>query len=67
MITGIGAIVNNEIVLVLKDKSSHSILLKDDNTALRLKSLIEEVSKEKKSVIGSKFENYITEIIVLER
>lgn len=66
MITGIGAIVNNEIVLVLKDKSSHSVLLKDHNTALRLKSLIEEVSKEKKSVIGSKFENYVTEIIVSE-
>jgi hypothetical protein len=66
MITGIGAIVNNEIVLVLKDRSSHSVLLKDDNTAMRLKSLIEEVSKEKKSVIGSKFENYITEIIVSE-
>jgi hypothetical protein len=66
MITGIGAIVNNEIVLVLKDKSSHSVLLKDYNTALRLKSLIEEVSKEKKSVIGSKFEDYVTEIIVSE-
>ena len=66
MITGIGAIVNNEIVLVLTDKSSHSVLLKDDNTALRLKSLIEEVSKEKKSVIESKFENYVTEIIVSE-
>lgn len=66
MITGIGAIVNNEIVLVLKDKSSHSVLLKDDNTALRLKSLIEEVSKEKKSVIGCEFEDYVTEIIVSE-
>ncbi|HZB99666.1 MAG TPA: hypothetical protein VE226_06590 [Nitrososphaeraceae archaeon] len=66
MITGIGAIVNNEIVLILKDKSSHSVLLKDNNTALRLKYLIEEVSKEKKSVIGSKFENYVTEIIVSE-
>ena len=65
MITGIGAIVNNEIVLVLKDKSSHSVLLKDDNTALRLKCLIEEVLKEKRSVIGTKFENYVTEIIVL--
>ncbi len=40
--------------------------MKDDNTALRLKSLIEEISKEKKSVIGSKFENYVTEIIVSE-
>jgi hypothetical protein len=64
MITGIAALVNNEIVLILKDKSSHSVLLKDDNTALRLKCLIEEVLKEKRSVIESKFENYVTEIIV---
>ena len=64
MITGIAAVVNNEIVLILKDKSSHSVLLKDNNTALRLKYLIEEVSIEKKSVIATKFENYIMEIIV---
>lgn len=64
MITGIAAVVNNEIVLILKDKSSHSVLLKDNNTALRLKYLIEEVSKEKKSVIATKSENCIMEIIV---
>ena len=64
MITGIAAVVYNEIVLILKDKSSHSVLLKDNNTALRLKCLIEEVLKEKRSVIGSKIENYVTEIIV---
>jgi len=67
MITGIAAVVNNEIVLILKDKSSHSVLLKDNNTALRLKYLIEEVSKEKKSVIATKFENYVMEIIVSDR
>ena len=64
MITGIAAVVNNEIVLILEDKSSHSVLLKDNNTALRLKYLIEEVSKEKKSVIATKSENCIMEIIV---
>ena len=64
MITGIAAVVNNQIVLILKDKSSHSVLLKDNNTALRLTYLIEEVSKEKKSVIATKSENCIMEIIV---
>jgi hypothetical protein len=66
MIAGVAAVVNNEIVLILKDKSSHSVLLKDNNTTLRLKYLIEELVKEKKSVIVTKFENHVMEIIVSE-
>jgi hypothetical protein len=63
MIAGVAAVVNNEIVLILKDKSSHSVLLKDNNTTLRLKYLIEELVKEKKSVIETKFENHVMEIL----
>jgi hypothetical protein len=66
MIAGVAAVVDNEIVMILKDKSSHSVLLKDNSTALRLKYTIEEIVKEKKSVIESKFENYIMEVIVSE-
>ena len=66
MIAGVAAVVDNEIVMILKDKSSHSVLLKDNGTALRLKYMIEEIVKEKKSVIESKFENYIMEVIVSE-
>jgi hypothetical protein len=66
IIAGVAAVVKNEIVLILKDKSSHAVLLKDNNTALRLKHIVEEVVKEKKSVIESKFENQVTEIIVSE-
>ena len=66
MIAGVAAIVDNEIVMILKDKSSHSVLLKDNGTALRLKYMIEEIVKEKKSVIESKFENHIMEVIVSE-
>ena len=66
MVAGVAAVINNEIVLILKDKSSHSVLLKDNNTALKLKYLIEEVVKEKKLVIESKFENYVIEVIVSE-
>ena len=66
MIAGVAAVVNNEIVLILKDKSSHSVLLKDNNTTLTLKYLIEELVKEKKSVIETKFENHVMEIIVSE-
>ena len=66
MIAGVAAVVDNEIVMILKDKSSHSVLLKDNGTALRLKYMIEEIVKEKKSVIATKFENYIMEVIVSE-
>jgi kynureninase len=66
MVAGVAAVINNEIVLILKDKSSHSVLLKDNNTALKLKYMIEEVVKEKKLVIESKFENYVIEVIVSE-
>ncbi|HYX55212.1 MAG TPA: hypothetical protein VE818_03555 [Nitrososphaeraceae archaeon] len=66
MIAGVAAVVNNEIVIILKDKSSHSVLLKDNSTALRLKYMIEEIVKGKKSIIESIFENYIMEVIVSE-
>jgi kynureninase len=66
MIAGVAAVINNEIVLILKDKSSHSVLVEDNNTTLRLKYLIEELVKEKKSVIETKFENHVMEIIVSE-
>ena len=66
MIAGVAAVVDNEIVMILKDKSSHSVLLKDNSTALRLKYTIEEIVKGKKLVIESKFENYIMEVIVSE-
>jgi hypothetical protein len=66
MIAGVAAVVNNEIVIILKDKSSHSVLLKDNSTALRLKYMIEEIVTGKKSIIESIFENYIMEVIVSE-
>ena len=66
MIAGVATVFNNEIVLILSDKSSHSVLLKDNNTALRLKYFIEELVKEKKSVIESKVENYVLKVIVSE-
>ncbi len=66
MIAGVAAVVDNEIVIILKDKSSHSVLLKDNITALRLKYMIEEIVKEKRSVIESKFQKYIMEVIISE-
>jgi hypothetical protein len=61
---GLANIVRNEVVITLKDKSSHSIMMKDRDTAFRLKSLIEEVLLQKKRILGSNFVDYVTEITI---
>jgi len=52
---GIAAIVQNEVVIILKDKSSHSIMMKDRDTAVRLKLFIEDVLVQKKRISGAAF------------
>jgi hypothetical protein len=61
---GLANIVQNEVVIILRDRSSHSIMMKDRDTALRLKSLIEEVLLKKKRILASNFEDYVTEITI---
>ena len=61
---GLANIVQNEIVIILKDRSSHSIMMKDRDTALRLKSLIEEILLQKKRILGSNSEDSVTEITI---
>ena len=61
---GLANIVQNEVVIILKDRSSHSIMMKDRATAFRLKSLIEEVLLQKKRILGSNFEDNVTEITI---
>jgi hypothetical protein len=61
---GIAAIVQNEVVIILKDKSAHSIIMKDCDTAVRLKSFIEDVLMQKKRISVSNFDDHVTEITV---
>ncbi len=46
-IAGVGAVVRNELVIQLKDRSSHAVVLKDSDTAERLRQLIHDVVKDK--------------------
>lgn len=46
-IAGVGAIIRNEIVVQLKDRSSHAVVLKDSDTAERLQQLIHDVVKNR--------------------
>ncbi|HET7147120.1 MAG TPA: hypothetical protein VFI73_01360 [Candidatus Nitrosopolaris sp.] len=61
---GIVALVQNEVVIILKDKSSHSITMKDRHTAVRLKSFIEDVLAQKKGISASSFNDQVAEITI---
>jgi hypothetical protein len=63
-ILDVAAVYENEIVIVLKDRSYHSILMKDSNNATRLSRLILEITSGKKNTFQSKFHDQIVEIIL---
>lgn len=63
-ILDVAAVYENEIVIVLKDRSYHSILMKDSNNATRLRRLILEITSGKKNTFQSKFHDQIVEIIL---
>ena len=59
-ITSILNIINNELVISLKDKSAHSILLKDENNVEKFADFIQSViNKEHKLVATKILENEI--------
>ncbi len=42
-VSGVETVVGNEIVIQLKDRSSHAVLLKDEQAVMRLKSFLTEL------------------------
>ena len=42
-VSRVEAVIGNEIVIQLKDRSSHAILLKDEQTVMRLKSFLTDL------------------------
>ncbi len=46
-------VIENELIVKLKDGSHHSILFKDQNNALMLKKIFTELSLTKKKVIST--------------
>jgi hypothetical protein len=59
-------VIENEIVITLKDRSSHCILMKDNDTAERLNRLISDVVHGKKTISQSSYQDYTTEIVLAE-
>ena len=63
-ISGVVATVDNEIVVQLKDWSSHSIVLKDEETTVRLKSFVMDVIKGKRRIYSSDFVESVARITI---
>ena len=61
-VDGVAVVIGNEIVIKLKDKSSHAVLLKDKENANRLQSLLLDVVKGKLKVRSSDFSGSTVEI-----
>lgn len=65
-LSGVEAAVDNEIVIQLKDRSSHAVLLKDEQTAVMLKTFVKEIVEGKMKIQSSECLGSITEVTILD-
>ena len=65
-IRDISDVIENEVVVILKDRTSHCILMKDNNNAERLNRLLSDVIQGKQTVSQSSYHDHVTEIILSE-
>jgi hypothetical protein len=61
-VAGISAVVGNEVVVKLKDKSSHAVVMKDRENVKKLEELIRDVAAGKKTIVSSDFSGSTAEI-----
>jgi len=61
-VTEILNVVENEVVLSIKDKSAHSVILKDNNQALLFTDFIQSVIEKKHKITGTKIVENSVEI-----
>ena len=62
-ITEILNVVENEIVLSIKDKSAHSVILKDNDQVLLFADFIQSVLEKKRKITSTKIVENSVEII----
>jgi hypothetical protein len=65
-VSGVVAVIGNEMVIQLKDSSSHTVILKDEETVLRLTSFVMDVIKGKITIYSSDFDGSVTGITILD-
>ena len=63
-VDGVAAVIGTEIVIKLKDKSSHAVVLKDEENAARLNALLKDVIYGRAKITGSDFAGSDAEITV---
>ena len=62
-ISGILNIIKNEIIISLKDKSAHSILLKDEKNVEKFADFIQSVFDQEHDLVSTKMNKSTIEII----
>jgi hypothetical protein len=65
-VDGVTAVIGNEIVIKLKDKSSHAVVMKDGENVTKLEALLRDVAKGKATILSSDFEGAVAEIKIEE-
>jgi hypothetical protein len=64
-VLGVETAVGNEIVIQLKDRSSHAVLLKDEETVARLKSFMTDLMRGKIKIQSSECLGSVTKITTI--
>jgi len=62
-ITGILNVVKNELVISLKDKSAHSILLKDEENVERFADFVQSVIDKEHKLTSTKILEHVVELV----
>ena len=62
-ITGILNVVKNELVISLKDKSAHSILLKNEENVEKFADFIQSVIDKEHKLISTKILEHVVELV----
>jgi hypothetical protein len=57
----------NEIIIMLKDKSSHSVTLRDEKNVLNLKSLVDEIITGKQTILECRYQNQSSRLTISTR
>ncbi len=63
-VTGVSAVVGKEVVIKLKDKSSHAVVMKDGKNSERLEALLKNIADGTDTVISSDSVGAVVEIVV---
>jgi uncharacterized protein YaaQ len=61
-ITGILNVINNELVISLKDKSAHSVLLKDKENVEKFADFIQSVIDKEHKLISTRILEHVVEL-----